>query len=164
MSAARVYACFDAAGSGNPAATDLKYYFLLRAWSLRAPLARRYVDVHRAAAHRPKPQDLRRELARRLEQSDLLLVILSERTRHSAGWLSWEIGFAADTCRLPIVCAYTHSSAASQVERRAWWPDALHDVAAREVTHLAHVPFHPQTLAEVFTRVAPPRIRASRAG
>ncbi|HZJ66598.1 MAG TPA: TIR domain-containing protein [Kofleriaceae bacterium] len=153
MSAARVYACFDAAGSGGPAATDLKYYFLLRAWSLRAPLVRRYVDVHRAAARRPRPRDLRRELARRLKQSDLLLIILSERTRHSAGWLSWEISFAAHTCRLPIVCAYTRCREGSQVERRAWWPDVLHDVAAHKVTDLAHVPFRPQMLAEVFTRV-----------
>ena len=60
MSAPRVYACFDAAGSKNPAATDLKYYFLLRAWSHRAPLARTFVDVH-GIVRTNKPSDLRRE-------------------------------------------------------------------------------------------------------
>jgi hypothetical protein len=152
MRAPRVYTCFDATGSKNPADTDLKYYFLLRAWSSRAPLARAFVDVHGATGAR-KPADLRRELIARMRKSDMLLLILSDRTRVSAGLLSWEIEFAADRFKLPIVCAYTGRGAAdAEVVNSAWWPDALRRSVTDGRTHAVHVPFHPHALARAFLR------------
>jgi hypothetical protein len=143
----RVYTCFDATGSKNPAQTDLKYYFLLRAWSHRQPLANRFIDVH-ALAPRRKPANLRRELVRRMRVSELLLVILSERTATSDGLVSWEIEFGADRCRLPIVCAYT--GVAADRARPAWWPDALRRTMSRPGASAVHVPFHPGALAQAF--------------
>ena len=150
MKITRVYTCFDACGSKNPAATDLKYYFLLRAWSSRAPLASIFVDVHRASGA-AKPADLQLELGNRLRNSDVLLLILSERTAASGGWLSWEIEFGAGHCRLPIVCAYTGSDdVESQVRRRGWWPQALQRVDSRMHVCAMHVPFRPAALASAF--------------
>jgi hypothetical protein len=151
MPAARVYACFDATGSKNPALTDLKYYFLLRAWSHRAPLARTFVDVH--GGSRRKPADLRRELMNRLRTSDLLLLILSQRTPVSEGLLSWEIEFAAGHCNLPIVCAYTgRPPAGEQGIDSARWPEALRRAVAGGHASAIHVPFRPRALARVFRR------------
>lgn len=150
--APRVYSCFDATGSKNPADTDLKYYFLLRAWSNRAPLARAFVDVHGERGTR-KPADLQRELIKRMRRSDVLLLILSDRTRVSAGLLSWEIEFAAQQVGLPIVCAYTGSGDAdAEVVRPAWWPDALRRSVTGGQARAVHVPFHPRALAHAFQR------------
>lgn len=151
MSAPRVYACFHAAGCKNPALTDLKYYFLLRAWHTRAPLAAAFIDVHRIApAFNAHASDVRRELAARLQASDLVLLILSTRTAASAGWLSWEIACAADR-GLPIVCAYTglHCVDAGAGDA-ACWPDILHEVVACRRVPAVHVPFRPGALAFAF--------------
>lgn len=156
MSLPRAYVCFDACGSKNPAATDLKYYFLLRAWSRRKPLARAFLDVHREAPR--APADMRTELARRLRESDLLLLILSERTRANAGWVPWEIDFAAAQCDLPIVCAYAGRDAVDEREGyRPWWPAALGRLASGGRARLLHAPFRPQPLAEALAALSAPR-------
>src|SRR5262245_8244873 len=151
MTAPCVYACFDAVGSKNPAATDLKYYFLLRAWSHRAPLAGTFVDVH--GSGRLKPADLRRELTERMRRSDLLLVILSERTAASGGLLSWEIDVAAGQCGLPNVCSYTRrGELGAERVNFGWWPDALRRSVTGGRADAIHIPFHPGALARVFRR------------
>ena len=151
MPATRVYTCFDATGSKNPALTDLKYYFLLRAWSQRAPLARTFVDVH--GSSRRKPADLTRALMNRLRSSDLLLLILSQRTPVSEGLLSWEIEFAAGRCHLPIVCAYTGgATTGEQGVDSARWPEVLRRAVAAGHASAIHVPFRPRPLAHVFRR------------
>jgi hypothetical protein len=154
MIAPRVYACFDAAGSKNPAATDLKYYFLLRAWSHRAPLARAFVDVH-GIVRSGKPADLRRELIRRMRRSDVLLLILSERTPASHGLLSWEIETATDHCQLPIICTYTGGADVDTVQP-AWWPEALRRAITRGRPRTVHIPFQPGALAHAFRTVSTP--------
>ena len=151
MSATRVYTCFDATGSKNPAATDLKYYFLLRAWSHRAPLVGTFVDVHGGSGQR-KPSDLRGELIDRLRRSDLLLLILSERTAASPGLVSWEIECAASQC-LPIVCAYTRrGECGAEAVNFKWWPDALRRSVTGGRADAIHIPFHPRALARAFRR------------
>jgi hypothetical protein len=145
----RVYAGFDASRSKNPAQTDLKYYFLLRAWQQQGQLAGSFVDVH-GLAPAGKPADLRAELERRLRQSDLLLLILTERTPASAGWLSWEIERGADACGLPIVCAYPgHDTVDARAGRPACWPLALRRVAAAGVVPVWHLPFRAKALGQV---------------
>lgn len=159
MTAPRVYACFDAAGCKNPAASDLKYYFLLRAWEKNGPLARTFIDVHRAAPTvKPRLSDMRSELAKRLQGSDLLLLILSERTASSGGWISWEIDFAAYDCRLPIVCAYTGRGWVGQTSSdHAWWPGVLRRAVSERRTTTLHVQFQPRALARAFEQCPPAR-------
>ena len=151
MTTPRVYACFDAAGSKNPAVTDLKYYFLLRAWSHRAPLARTFVDVHGIDAG--KRADLRGELINRMRRSDVLLLILSERTPSSHGLVSWEIEIAADRCMLPIICTYTGGVDVDTI-KSAWWPESLRRAITRGRSRTVHVPFHPHALAQAFRSVS----------
>ena len=145
----RVYATFDATASKNPALTDLKYYFLLRAWLRHGPLAGRFIDVHDQAP-RGKPVDLRAELRRRLASSDMLLLILSERTRRSEGWVTWEIETGAGELRLPVVCGYVGRSLTPPDPRRgepAWWPEALRRVLGAAPVQARHVAFRPGALA-----------------
>lgn len=153
MTTPRVYACFDAAGSKNPAATDLKYYFLLRAWSHRAPLARTFVDVH-SDTHADKRADLRRELIGRMRRSDALLLILSERTPASHGLVSWEIETAADRWELPIICTYTGGGDVVDTIQSAWWPESLRRAISCGRPRTVHVPFRPHALAQAFRSVA----------
>lgn len=148
-SAPRVYTCFDATGSKNPASTDLKYYFLLRAWERSLPLARAFVDVHSAAEGCRSPVNLRRELLHRMQWSDLLLLIVTERTARSTGWLSWELECATMVFRLPIVCAYTRATIGPK-QWTAWWPEALHRLVRQDKAKTVHVPFKPRELAHTF--------------
>lgn len=144
----RVYATFDASHSKNPARTDLKYYFLLRAWLQRGPLAGAFVDVHGGANPR-KPADLRSELVRRLGSSDLLLLILSERSPASKGWLSWEIEQGAGELGLPVLCGYAGRATVDvRSGYAAWWPAALCRILSERDTRAFHVPFRPHALAQ----------------
>lgn len=148
------------------ALTELKYYFLLRAWNHHGPRARAFVDVHDTAGIR-KPADLRRELAKRMRQSDVLLLILSERTASSRGLVSWEIDTAADHWRLPIICTYTGSGHVDSAEtvKSAWWPDALRRIIAGGRATTAHVAFRPLAIAQAvrgITRSPEGRARPAR--
>jgi len=147
MSAPNVYVSFDASRSKNPALTDLRYYFLLRAWARRGSLGQMFTDVHEMAPS-GKPVDLRSELARRLEQSDVLLLILSEQTRSSRGWLSWEIEFGAGVCGLPMICSYAGRDLVDPTAGHPeWWPMALRQVMASRQVQPLHVPFRSRALA-----------------
>ncbi len=143
----RVYTTFDASHSKNPARTDLKYYFLLRAWLRRGALAGAFIDVHQAAP-RGTFADLRGELGRRLQESDMLLLLLSEHSPKSTGWLSWEIEHGVTECRLPVLCAYTGRE---RIDARTgfapWWPSALRHALSRPGAHAFHVPFRASDVA-----------------
>ena len=89
----------------------------------------------------------------RLRRSDLLLLILSQRTSVSEGLLSWEIEFAAGRCNLPIVCAHTGRPPADEHGiDSARWPEALRHAVAGGHASAIHVPFQPRALARVFRR------------
>ena len=152
----RVYACFAAAGSKNPAHSDLGLYFLLRAWAQRAPLANTFDDVHaQAPRFDPKQADMQAVLGERLRTSALMLLILSARTKASAGWMNWEIDFAARECALPIVCAYASLPEVDQRRGHAeWWPQALHRAFLERPLAINHVAFRPAALAQMLA-VAP---------
>lgn len=143
----RVYVSFDSSRSKNPASTDLKYYFLLRAWLRRGPLAGSFIDVH-GRARAGRPADLRAALDQRLRQSDVLLVILTGRTPASEGWLSWEIEHGVSVLGLPVLCAYPgHETVDPIVGYPECWPLALQRVARARAVPVSHVPFRPQSLA-----------------
>lgn len=148
MQRPQVYASFDASCSSNPARSDLKYYFLLRAWLQRGALQQAFVDVH-ATAPAGKPADLRAELERRLRQSDLLLLILGPHSAASPGWLSWEIEYATKRCSLPVLCTYPRCG---DVDLRAgyaaWWPAVLREAVNDGRVPVCHAPFRPRALAQ----------------
>ncbi len=144
----RVYVGFDAARSKNPAASDLKYYFLLRAWLARGALASSFDDVH-ADAPPGRPADMRRELQRRLQRSDRLLLILGPRSAGSAGWLDWEIGYAIDECQLPVLCTYPGRAAVDPLRGHpAWWPAPLRHAVHASAVPVRHARFRPADLAQ----------------
>jgi hypothetical protein len=87
-----------------------------------------------------------------MRRSDVLLLILSERTSASPGLLSWEIELAANECKLPIICSYTGCPDVETVNA-AWWPPALRHVISRGA-RTEHVRFHPRALAQVFRSFA----------
>lgn len=157
----RIYVSFDATRSKNPTQSDLKYYFLIRAWLRQGRIPGTFVDAHRETP-RTKVANLRRELARRLRRSDLLLLILSEDSAVSRGWMPWEIEFGTRECRLPILCTYPgRTGVDAGLGHPPWWPAALRRVVSSGQVQLWHAEFRVSALVQGVRVTAQGRCAAS---
>ena len=142
----RVYVCFDAAGAGGPAKSDIKYYYLLRAWRATRHLALPFVDMHELSVSKcsaeSKETRLKRELAFRIESSNVLLLVVTSRTRSNTTWIPWEISFAAHRCDLPVICSYPGVGAIVDTQSvQSLWPEMLCELIDRQQIRSLHIPF-----------------------
>ena len=103
------YVAFHAAGTSDPTASDMKYYRLLNAWNVRPDRDFHFIDSHnKAAAVRDtsSKERLKVVLSQRLRNSKNMILILGQTTRFDRDWIPFEIAYAVDNCRIPIIAAY----------------------------------------------------------
>ena len=70
-----------------------------------------------------------------------MVLVLGKTTRFDADWVPFEISYAVDTCRIPIIATYP----AYEWIRAPWllkseWPAALAERIQSETAHVIHVP------------------------
>lgn len=139
------YIAFHAAGTTDPTASDIKYYRLLKAWHESDGTNFRFVNSHeKVAAVRDSStkETLRRSLKARLDASKNMVLILGPTTKDDTDWVPYEIGYAVDSCGIPLIVAYTgYDKITAPLQLSSLWPAAL---IARYVSgslRAIHVPF-----------------------
>ena len=146
------YVAFHAAGTSDPTASDIKYYNLMRAWKELKGTEFSFVNSHdKAAAVRDSSSKrrLREVLAERLRNSRSMVLILGETTRFDGDWIPFEISYAVDTCRIPIIAAYpAYVSIRNPGSHSSEWPSALAKRIRSETAHVIHVPFKQAVLVD----------------
>jgi hypothetical protein len=139
------YVAFHAAGSSDPTASDMKYYNLLRAWTELKDTDFSFVNSHeKAAAVRDSSsrQRLRDVLAERLRNSKNMVLVLGNTTRFDADWVPFEISYAIDSCKIPIIAAYPgYEYILNPPGLAGTWPAALASRIQLGTAHVIHVPF-----------------------
>lgn len=144
------YVAFHAAGTSDPTASDMKYYGLLLAWHVREESDFQFVNSHEktyAVRDTSTRETLRQRLVARLRLSKNMILILGETTRFDTDWVPFEISYAIDECKIPIIAAYpdyltiTNPSAAEPL-----WPGALRSRINSGLAHVIHVPFRQDPL------------------
>jgi hypothetical protein len=144
------YIAFHAAGTSDPTASDIKYFNLMKAWRDHPEIEFGFVDSHdKTAAVRDTSlkSTLRTRLAERLRNSKNMLLILGQTTRLDADWVPFEIQYAADTCKVPIIVAYTdYTSIFRPADLVGLWPSALRSRIENQTVRAIHIPFNKQAM------------------
>ncbi len=150
------YVAFHAEGTSDPTASDIKYYNMLRAWSELKGSEFSFVDSHDKIAKvrdSSSKERLRRVLAERLRNSRNMVLILSKKTRLDRDWVPFEIEYAIDTCKIPIIAAYPDFKWIFKPDLLSgYWPAALANRINADVAHVIHVPFKREPLADAISQ------------
>lgn len=137
---------FAANGESDPTLSDMKYYRILQAWHEHDDHDFTITNSHdKASAVRDtsKKETLRRSLIQRLNHSKNALLIVGPTTRFDTDWVPFEIEYALDTCKIPIIVAYPGAGeyVLNVSTLRALWPQSLATRIDNETARTVHVPF-----------------------
>jgi hypothetical protein len=128
---------------------------MLQAWSRLKSSEFSLIDSHEKVGVRDSSgkQRLRTVLAERLRNSRNMVLIISDKTRFDTDWVPFEIAYAVDTCKIPIMAAYpAYSSIRFPGSHAKEWPAALAERIRSEAAHVIHVPFKQAVLANAIGR------------
>ncbi len=139
------YVAFHAEGTSDPTASDMKYYNTLKAWHANDGIEFRINDSHQktySVRDSSQKSTLRERLKERLRLSRNMLLIIGNTTRLDTDNVPFEIEYAVDECRIPIIAAYTDYCPILEPHKfRPLWPDALAKRIDNKTAAVIHIPF-----------------------
>lgn len=107
------YVAFHANGASYPLNSDIKYYNLIKAWSEKADDDFSIINSHEKTAavrDNSSKETLRRRLKERLNRSKNMILIIGETTKSDDDWVPFEIEYAVDICKIPLIVTYVDVS------------------------------------------------------
>lgn len=149
------YIAFHADGETNPTASDMKYYSLLKGWKVRDDDFS-FANSHEktgAVRDSSRKETLRRALIERMSNSKHLLLIIGPTTKLDTDWVPFEIRYAVETCKIPIIATYTgynrimDPSALSHL-----WPAELSKAINSKQVGIIHIPFKKEPIADAISQ------------
>lgn len=145
------YIAFHADGETNPTASDMKYYTLLKGWKVRDDDFN-FVNSHEktnAVRDSSKKETLRRALVGRMNGSKHLLLIIGNTTKNDTDWVPFEIRYAVENCKIPIIVAYTgYEKIMDPVALSGLWPYELAKAVANKQVGIIHIPFKKEPISD----------------
>ncbi|RTY89534.1 hypothetical protein EKL32_22620 [Flavobacterium sp. GSN2] len=105
------YVAFAADGATNILTSDIKYYRLLQGWKLMKGKDFNIIDSHEKGSILRKgslDETIKRTLRGRLDNSTRLLLLVGNTTRFDDDFVPYEIRYAIDTCKLPVIVCYVN--------------------------------------------------------
>lgn len=140
------YVTFHAGGTTDPTESDMKYYRLMEAWREHDEIEFTFVNSHdKTAAVRDTSlrQTLMTRLKERLNNSKNMILILSDKTKLDTDWVPFEIGYAIDECKIPVIAAYVGATQPISDPKlfAQQWPDAFRKRVETGLASVIHVPF-----------------------
>jgi Thoeris protein ThsB, TIR-like domain len=157
------YIAFHAGGMTDPTASDIRYYRMLKAWHEHDKIEFQFVNSHEkvsAVRDSSTKETLRRSLRERLNSSRNMVLIIGQTTRLDTDWVPFEIEYAVDQCKIPIIAAYTDYTVITQPSQLNFlWPTAFSQRIANNTTRAIHIPFKQRAIDDAISRFdhnAPP--------
>lgn len=139
------YIAFHAEGKTDPTASDIRYYRMMKAWHVHDDIDFKFVNSHdKVAAVRDSSskQTIMRSLRERLDNSKNMVLIIGPTTKNDADFVPYEIAYAIDTCKIPIIATYTeYTSILNPGSHRHEWPAALAARIDANTAKVIHIPF-----------------------
>lgn len=139
------YVAFHAGGTSDPTASDIRYYNTMKMWCAHKHIEFNLVNSHEktsAVRDTSSRATLRAALAERLRNSKHMLLILTYTTKNDTDWVPFEIEYAIDVCKLPIIAAYpNYDSILDPMQLFSYWPQALANRIQDGTGRVIHIPF-----------------------
>lgn len=154
------YVAFHAEGSNIPIDSDIKYYNLLKAWTAKTDDDFSMINSHEktnAVRDSSKRETLRTQLKTRLINSKHLLLIIGDTTKNDTDWVPFEISYAVDDCRIPIIAAYTlyYLPIRNPFALSSYWPKALESRINNGQAGVIHIPFKKEPIKDAIGQFGP---------
>lgn len=150
------YIAFHAGGSTDPTASDIKYYRMLKAWHQHDNIDFKFINSHDKVAgvrDTSKKETLRRSLVERLNNSKNMVLIIGPTTRLDTDWVPFEIAYAVDQSKIPIIATYPGYEWITQPgQLRALWPPALASRIDIGTVKAIHIPFKQRAIDDAITQ------------
>ena len=150
------YIAFHAGGTSDPTKSDIKYYNTLKMWNANNKIDFTLIDSHEKTSSirdSSKKATLERALITRLRNSKQFLLILSERTKQDTDWVPFEIKYAIDICKLPLIIAYPDfNSILAPSQLSHYWPTVLRDRIEKNLTKAIHIPFKKEPILDALSQ------------
>jgi hypothetical protein len=150
------YIAFHAEGKTDPTASDIRYYRMLKAWHENDSVTFRFVNSHdKVAAMKDtaSKQRIMTSLRERLDNSKNMILIIGPTTKNDIDFVPFEIAYAIDTCKIPIIAAYTGYTGITDPEGlRTQWPSALRSRIDDQSGRVFHIPFKRIAIDDAISR------------
>jgi hypothetical protein len=143
------YIAFHANGTNVPFDSDIKYYNLIKAWCGRDDCFSIVNSHDKTSAVRDtsSKETLRRSLKERLNNSKNMLLIIGETTKYDTDWVPFEIEYAVDVCKIPLIVAYVDYTAIRNPSLLSdKWPPALKSRIENGSVSAIHIPFRKEAI------------------
>jgi len=105
------YVAFAADGNTDFTKSDIKYYNLLKGWHLMKSRTFRFVNPHEKGPQlrgESLEDTIKRTLRSRLDNSKRFILLIGNTTRLDTDFVPYEIKYAIDTCKLPVIVSYVN--------------------------------------------------------
>lgn len=154
------YVAFHANGTTDPTASDIKYYNLIKAWTEKTDDDFSIINSHdKTASVRDSSlrETLRSRLITRLKNSKHLFLIIGETTKEDTDWVPFEIRYAIDDCKIPVIAAYTVYTDAIRNPKglSGYWPKALEARINNSSAGVIHIPFKKEPIKDAIGQFGP---------
>ena len=150
------YVAFHAHGTTDPIESDIRYYNLLKAWHVREVNDFEFVNSHDkvgSVRDSSKKATLEASLRARLLRSKNMILIIGLTTKLDTDWVPFEIRYAIDDCKIPIIAAYPgYEVIMAPAELRQLWPSALAARIDNGTAHVIHAPFLEKPLTDAVSQ------------
>ncbi len=141
---------FHANGTNFPINSDIKYYNLIKAWCNKTDDCFNIVNSHEknaAVRDTSSKETLKRRLRERLNNSKNMLLIVGETTKLDLDWVPFEIEYAVDLCKIPLIVTYIGYTKISAPKKLSHlWPFALKTRIENESAKAIHIPFRKEAI------------------
>lgn len=152
------YIAFAADGNEDIFRSDIKYYRLMQGWDAMKSKDFKFINPHeKGSAIRSWSQEetIKRTLRERLKMSNRLLLLVGETTRFDRDFVPYEIEYAIDVCKLPVIVCYVNESRRIiQVtdHLKNLIPKSLMSRINSEACRTIHIPFRQRILTEAINK------------
>lgn len=151
------YIAFHANGSSIPTESDIKYYYLIKAWTAKTDDDFSFINSHDktdAVRDSSLRETLRSRLAERLRNSKNLLLLIGKTTKLDTDWVPYEIEYAVDKCKIPIIAAYVEYETPiyTPANFAGLWPEALKKRIENNTASCIHIPFKKEVLSNAINK------------
>ncbi|ABL64800.1 TIR domain-containing protein [Chlorobium phaeobacteroides] len=150
------YIAFDGLGQTNPTLSDYRYFSTIQSWATNKTIDFAGVSSHDKAYARRK-SSIRASFEERIRElltvSKQVVIVLSEKTRKSGNYLSFEIEQAVDNFDLPLIIVYAdYRVVADPSLLSGYWPDSLRQRINSGAAKALHVPFNKEAFLDALSQ------------
>lgn len=118
---------------------------MIKAWDAHRKNDFKFVNSHEktsAVRDSSLKATLRRSLMERLNNSRNMLLIIGNTTRFDTDWVPFEIAYAVDSCKIPIIAVYTqYDWVTAPAALSTLWPPAFASRITSRTVRSIHIPF-----------------------